>query len=133
MARYNRINLDGKSKTMTATVKASVDFGSVVSLNADKEFIQSTDKSQMFVLGGDYQQGKYTDGELAAGETGVAEYLESGRKLAVLATAGTYKTGDALMVSGVMVLAADSDSEVLGYAAEDVTLEEESLLAVSIK
>lgn len=133
MARYNRINLDGKSKSMTAVVKAGTQYGSIVSLDADGEFVSPTELSQSFVLGGDYQQGQYTDESLLAGQTGVAEYLDSGRKLAVLTVAGDYEVGSALKEDGGMLALATTGDTIIGYSSEAVTLSEDSLLAVSIK
>lgn len=133
MARYNRINLDGQSNSYTAAVKTALGYGSVVNLDADGEFVEATGDKQLLILGGNYNQGDSTNGSLAAGQTGVAEYLVSGRKLAILADTGTYKVGDPVTTAGGTILAASTGTEVIGYAAEDATFTEEQLLAVFIK
>ena len=128
MARYNRINLDGKSCTETRLVTASSLPGSVVFISSGKFAKYATNgtaNSKLYVLGVDNIQGQTADTALDADETGVADYAETGRELAVLVAATTVLVKDSPLTpnaSGQLRLGVPGTDVIVAHSQEALTV-----------
>ena len=130
MSRYNRINLDGKSCTETRLVTADTWPGSVVSITAGKFAKYVTAGSvtaKLYVLGVDYVQGKTADDLVLADDTGVADYAETGRELAVLVKAAAVLVKDTPLTTdagGVLKVGTPATDDIVAYSQEALTVGE---------
>lgn len=89
MARFNRVNLDGKSVTETRTSAVDVLPGTALKITADK-FVVSTDGvGATYIANTGHLQGLGADDKIPAGDSIEGEYLETGRGMAVLVAAAT--------------------------------------------
>lgn len=129
MARFNRINLDGKSRTESRVSAVSVLPGTVLVI-ADGAFevagapTATTGRRQLYVATAAYYQGMGTPDEIPAGDTVEGEYFTEGRQVAVLATAATALEMDTPLTldaaTGALKVADPETEEVLAYSKETV-------------
>lgn len=129
---YNRINLDGISKTEAYTSDADTLPGSVLVLASGK-FVAAADTDagkQLYVANAGHLQGLGTADAIPAGDTIEGEYADPNRRLAVLVKAGAVLEKDtplALDADGVLDVATPSgDPEampvIVAYSQEDRTV-----------
>ena len=131
MARFNRINLDGKSRTESRISEAALLPGTVLVIEGD--LFETADAAtagklsrQLYVATAAYYQGMGTPDEIPAGDTVEGEYMTEGRQLAVLATATTALTKDAPLAldaaTGGLKLPDPETEEVVAFSKETVTV-----------
>lgn len=134
MARYRRINLDGKSITRTSTSAAALLPGSLVVLLASGLFAVNTvaaakPLTQLYAVGVANHQGLTSDEAIPIGDSVVGDYVEEGRELALLVAATsvlvegtpltTTATGTLAIATGTQVVVAHSqDAVTVGATAE---------------
>lgn len=134
MARYRRINLDGKSITRTATSAVALMPGSLVVLLASGLFALNTvaaakPLTQLYGVGVANHQGLTSDEPIPIGDSVVGDYVEEGREMALLVAAtsvlveGTPLTttanGTLAIATGTQVVVAHSqDAVTVGATAE---------------
>ncbi len=126
MARYRRVNIDGKSlyKTETRRVAADLLPGTFAAI-AGEEFLQaSAVEGRLYLMDCAYHEDLGIRDVIPAGHSGVGNYVEEGRELAVLCPAGTYEKDTPItMGSNGMGAIASSDSDnVLGYSQDDAVI-----------
>lgn len=125
MARYNRINLDGKSITETRVSAADVLPGQVSVITAGK-FVAPTVKivQQLYVANVGHLQGLDADTAIPAGDSIEGEYLETGREVAALVAATSVLVkGTPLSVGADGMLKVWVATEVVvAYAQEALTV-----------
>lgn len=126
MARYNRINLDGKSVTESRKSDAEVLPGTLQVITGDKFVAPAADAVQkLYVANAGHLQGLGTDDAIPAGDTIEGEYLETGREVAALLTTAVTVVKDsplAVAATGQLVLASSAlESPVVAYAQEALT------------
>ena len=132
MARYNRINIDGKLITETRLLAEEAVAGTVVAINDDNKFEKAADATgRVYVVGVAYSQGQNIDDVIPADSSVQADYVESGRELVVRVAEGEYKKDDALVVADGLFAAGD---DAVAFAQEDHTATaEDNLLRIRIK
>ena len=125
MARFNRVNLDGKSVTETRTSAAAILPGTALKITADK-FVASADGvGATYIANTGHLQGLGADDAIPAGDSIEGEYLETGRGIAVLVAASTVVTMDMpLEVGAGGVFTAVADGVAVAYAKESYTVGE---------
>lgn len=125
MARYNRINLDGKSITESRISDAEVMPGTLQIITGGKFVAPAADVAQrLYVANVAHLQGLTADDAVPAGDTIEGDYVEEGRELAVLVAATTAVVKDTPLTVGVDgYLKAVTDAEaVIAYAQEEYTV-----------
>lgn len=127
MARYRRVNIDGKSITETRTTAATLQPGTFVVIDANDKFAQAAAVTgRMYVLNPAYHQGLDIATAIPSGDSAVADYVEEARELAVRVGPGTYKKDQPITVnaSGVAasVPAAAGTYQVIGYSQDDAVV-----------
>ncbi|EMF7616532.1 hypothetical protein VU602_19640 [Providencia stuartii] len=135
-SRYRRVNLDGKSITETRAAKANVLPGTFVVIDADDEFAQATALTgRIYITNPAYHQGLTIRDAIPAGDSVVGEYVEEGRELAVLVSAGTYKKDSPIKLSadGKGALASADTESVIGYSQDEVTLKDDDFIRVRFR
>lgn len=136
MARYNRVNLDGKSyyETQTATSAAALLPGTFVEL-VDGKFVQlAAAKANAFVVGNGEHQGLGITDAIPAGDSVVGNKISDARVFAIRVAAGAYKDGTAIGVSAAGTGEAVVTGDVIGFSLEDVTITaEDPFLRVRIR
>lgn len=136
MARYNRINLDGKSITRTALLKSNAKAGDILTIDGN-ELVAVTaydGSQQLYAVNTAYTQGLNVEDEIKAGLTVVADIVEPSRSLALkVSTAGNIKLGSPLKLTGSGVELAGASDIVIGFSNEDLKAVAGDLLSVRIK
>lgn len=125
MSRYRRINLDGKSVTETRLAAANTLPGVLVNIDSSEEFaVVSALSGRMYVMHPASHQGLGIAEAVPAGDSGVAEYVEEGRELALLCPAGEYKkdTPIKLGTAGKGAIGVEGTDVIIGYSQDEVTL-----------
>lgn len=128
MSRYNRINLDGKSCTETRLVAADTAPGSVVFISSGKFAKYNTAgavNSRLYVLNVDYVQGKTADDLVLTDDSGVADYAEEGREMAVLVAATSELAKDTPLttdLAGVLKIGVPGTDTIVAYSQEAYTV-----------
>ena len=127
MARYHRINIDGKSlsKTETRTVLAALLPGTLAVINAAGKFIQAAaTKGRMYVIGCGEHQGLGIREAIPAGDSAVGNYVEEGREIVLLCDPGTYlkDTPIKLGLAGKGAVSALATESVIGYSQDTFTI-----------
>lgn len=124
MARFNRINLDGKSITETRPAGAQgARPGSAMVINSEDVFVSPAGGEavqRLYVANTGHLQGLTADDTIPAGDSVEGEYLETGRGLAVLLAADQEVTKDtplAVNAAGQFV-AAGEGAAVVAYSQE---------------
>lgn len=127
MARYHRVNIDGKSlfKTETRKLAAATYPGTFAIIDDDDEFaVAAATTGRMYIIDCAYHEGLGIAEQIPAGHTAVGNYLEEGREFAVRIAAGTYaKDQPVYVVNGLAtsVPAGAGTYGVIGYIQDDVT------------
>lgn len=133
--RYHRVNQDGDSlgypkngDTKTAKLSAAGAAGRVVKLNSSGLFVAPaiTDPGtvQLFAVERQTLTGLKIDAVIAAGESVIGNYAQTGRLFAMNAVAGAYVEGAPvyLNATGQVTATKGTDATIFGYAKETVTL-----------
>lgn len=136
MARFNRINLDGKSRTESRVSAVELLPGTAL-LIADDLFVKAdatslaSDRRQLYVATAAYYQGMGTPNAIPAGDTVEGEYFTEGRQVAVLAAKGAVLTMDTPLTldaatgtfkAADLAVAEGANEPVLAYSKETVTV-----------
>lgn len=129
MARYRRVNIDGKSlfKTETRVLAAAMLPGTFVVINGTDQFVQVGGVvGRMYILDVAHHEGLSILDQIPAGHSGIGNYLEEGREFAVRMAAGAYKKDQPVTVNASGMAAAIPGGagtyQVIGYIQENVTL-----------
>ncbi|MGR7479732.1 gp53 minor capsid family protein [Klebsiella aerogenes] len=127
MARYRRVNIDGQSlyKTETRTMAMEARPGTAVVIDSNDQFTPATELSgRLYILDCAYHQGLGIMDKVPAGDSGVGNYVEEGRELALLCGVGTYKkdTPIKLTINGGFLPATDDTDSVIGYSQDEFTV-----------
>lgn len=135
MARFRRVNIDGKSITETAVSAAELKPGTPVKMTAGK-FVAATDTvGRIYVVNPAYHEGLGIEDAIPVGHSVVADYAEEGREFAILLPAGTY-TKDAGITIGAdgfkVAETGDSADPVFAFCQEAVTLEAADFVRVRV-
>lgn len=142
MARFRRVNIDGKSITETAVSAAELKPGTPVKMTAGK-FVAATDTvGRIYVVNPAYHEGLGIEDAIPAGHSVVADYAEEAREFAILLPEGTY-TKDAGITIGAtgFKLAAPASGQgesavpadpVFAFCQEAVTLEAADFVRVRV-
>lgn len=125
MARFNRINLDGKSVTETRTKATTTLPGTLLSIGSNDRFAVATAGASgaLYVANTAHLQGLGADDIIPVGESIEGEYLETGRGVAALVASGVTVGMDTPLqvgTNGQLVLATTGD--VVAYAKEAYTV-----------
>lgn len=126
MARYNRINLDGKSITESRISDAEVMPGTLQIITGGKFVAPAADVAQrLYVANVAHLQGLTADDAVPAGDTIEGEYLETGREVAALvATTLAVDKDTPLTVgaNGQLKLTTVAGEAIVAYAQEKHTV-----------
>lgn len=144
MARYNRINLDGKSVTETRVSAVALSAGQLVAITAEKFVLPTAEIAQkLYVANTGCLQGLTSDEVIPAGDSVEGEYFETGREVAALVTAGVVcakdtplsvaATGYLILPTDVTVGAGTVKSPIVAYAAEAITVSAENPQLVRVR
>ncbi|GHZ69234.1 hypothetical protein VCSRO127_0510 [Vibrio cholerae] len=134
--RYRRINLDGKSVTETRLAAANTLPGVLVIIDSSEEFaVVSALSGRIYVMHPASHQGLGISEAVPAGDSGVAEYVEEGRELALLCPAGAYKkdTPIKLGTAGKGAIGVEGTDVIIGYSQDEVTLTADDLIRVRFR
>lgn len=128
MARYRRVNIDGKSLFKTETRKAAAALypGTFAVINGDEEFAQAAAVvGRLYVLDCAYHEGLGITEQIPEGHSAVGNYLEEGREFAVRMAAGAYTKDQPVTVSSgglaIPVPGTAGTYKVIGYIQDTVT------------
>ena len=127
MSRYRRVNIDGQSLYKTETRKVAADTlpGTFAVINEDNEFAEAAEVvGRLYVIDCAYHEGLGVRDAVPAGHSGVGNYVEEGRELAILVPAGTYTKDQPITLGadGMGAAAADDTDTVLGYCQDDAVI-----------
>lgn len=128
MARFNRINLDGKSVTETRTSAAAILPGTALKITADR-FTVSDGAGAVYVANTGHLMGLSADEAIPAGNSIEGEYLETGRGIAVLVADGTVVTMDTPLTVGADGVFAIAQPGTPGDGEEDPAVPADRVLA----
>lgn len=132
MARFRRVNIDGKSVTETAVSEVAVKPGTPVKMVADKFVVATDAKGRIYVVNPAYHEGLGIKDEIPIDHSVVADYAEEGREFAILLTKGTYTKDNAITIDkGVFKLASPGE-QVFAFCQETVTLEADDFVRVRV-
>lgn len=127
-ARFNRINRDGRSSTVTALAAADILPGTLARLSADgKTFTANATAGTggaLYAIGVGSASGLQSDTAIPAGDSAVGDRVDPARTFALLVAAGTVLTIDAGLTTtatGTLALAG-VDDVVVGYSKEARTV-----------
>jgi len=125
MARYSRVNIDGKSLYKTETRLASVNLrpGTFAIIDNNDKFAVASSGSvgRVYVIDVAHHEGLSISDVIPAGHSAIGNYVEEGREFAVYVAAGTYKKDDPVYV-GSGGQAAPSGTNIIGFVQDSVTL-----------
>ncbi|EIT0701086.1 hypothetical protein L1G94_000527 [Escherichia coli] len=122
MFRFRRVNIDGKSITETRLAGAELKPGELVKLEGGKFVKAETAEGRLYIVNPAFHEGKTIADAIKAGETVVADYVESGREFAMRVALGTYTKDQAIQLGDVTI----------AYCQEDVKLEAEDFVRVRV-
>ena len=134
--RYRRINLDGKSVTETRLAAANTLPGVLVNIDSSEKFaVVSALSGRIYVMHPASHQGLGIAEAVPSGDSGVAEYVEEGRELALLCPAGEYKkdTPIKLGADGKGAIGVEGTDVIIGYSQDEVTLTGDDLIRVRFR
>lgn len=129
MARFRRINIDGRSlfKTETRLLAAAAYPGMAVRIDPtdEEKFVIAngvTSNGPVYILDENWYEGKYCMDQIPADSTVIGNYAEEGREFAVRMAAGTYRKDQAVHINAAglvtLVPATAGTYNVLGYVQE---------------
>ncbi|HBB2988747.1 TPA: hypothetical protein KAB37_002063 [Escherichia coli] len=132
MARFRRVNIDGKSVTETAVSAAALKPGTPVKMAAGK-FAAATDTTgRIYVVNPAYHEGLGIEDAIPVGHSVVADYAEEGREFAILLPEGTYTKDAAITIGEGGFKLVASDEPVFAFCQEAVTLEAADFVRVRV-
>ncbi|HAW0755979.1 TPA: hypothetical protein JLM53_000765 [Escherichia coli] len=132
MARFRRVNIDGKSVTETAVSDAALKPGTPVKMTAGK-FVAATDTvGRIYVVNPAYHEGLGIEDAIPAGHSVVADYAEEAREFAILLPEGAYTKDAAITISEGGFKLVASDEPVFAFCQEAVTLEAADFVRVRV-
>lgn len=147
MARFRRVNIDGKSVTETAVSEAVLKPGTPVKM-ADGKFAAATDtEGRIYIVNPAYHEGLGIEDAIPVGHSVVADYAEEGREFAILLPKGTYTKDAGITIRAAgFALAKPASSEkaassepsqppanpVFAFCQETVTLEAADFVRVRV-
>ncbi|WP_058912865.1 hypothetical protein [Entomohabitans teleogrylli] len=126
MARYRRVNIDGKSLYKTETRKAATDLlpGTFAVINGDEFTQASALVGRLYVLDPAFSEGLSITDTIPSGHSTSGNYVEEGRELAVLCPAGTYAKDTPIKIgsNGRGAIASSDTDSVIGYSQDDAVI-----------
>lgn len=128
MARYNRINIDGRAETENCPMGEDALPGTLVYIGSQGTFLFAntgiTEGVQLYALGVDTLQGKRVTDYVTGGDIGIGNYFETGRSFALRVAAGTELVFDAPLALGNngLVVGASGEDRIIAYAKENYTV-----------
>ncbi|EFO7931365.1 hypothetical protein HO347_000085 [Escherichia coli] len=132
MARFRRVNIDGKSVTETAVSAAALKPGTPVKMASGK-FAAATDTTgRIYVVNPAYHEGLGIEDAIPVGHSVVADYAEEGREFAILLPEGTYTKDAAITIGEGGFKLVASDEPVFAFCQEAVTLEAADFVRVRV-
>ncbi len=136
MSRYRRVNLDGKSITETRTMAANTKPATFVVIDDNEQFVKAVEiKGRMYLVNPAYHQGLGISDEVPVNDSGVGEYVEDGRELAVLCPAGNYKkdTPITMTASGTAAIGVEGEDTIIGYSQDEASLTSADFIRVRFR
>ncbi|EJG0961384.1 hypothetical protein C4G95_RS20475 [Vibrio parahaemolyticus] len=136
MSRYRRVNLDGKSITETRTMAANTLPATFVVIDDNEQFAAAAEiTGRMYLVNPAYHQGLGIRDEVPANDSGVGEYVEDGRELAVLCPAGNYKkdTPITMTASGTAAIGVEGEDTIIGYSQDEASLTSADFIRVRFR
>jgi len=140
MARYRRVNIDGKSlfKTETRKTAAALYPGTFATINGSNLFAQATAVvGRLYVLDAAHHEGLGITDQIPSGHSAIGNYLEEGREFAVRMAAGTYTKDQPVTVNSSGLAAAIPGSagtyQVIGYIQDAVTLSATDFVRIRVR
>lgn len=145
MARFRRINLDGKSlfKTETRVLAAAAYPGTVVVLDGDNEFAVANgtlaSQPRLYLLDEAAHEGLGCMDQIPVGHSAIGNYLEDDREFAVRMVAGTYSKDQSVYVNATgqvtLVPAGAGTYRAIGYVQEqdEVTTTAVDLIRIRVQ
>lgn len=132
MARFRRVNIDGKSVTETAVSDAALKPGTPVKMTAGK-FVAATDTvGRIYVVNPAYHEGLGIEDAIPADHSVVADYAEEAREFAILLPEGAYTKDAAITIGEGGFKLVASDEPVFAFCQEAVTLEAADFVRVRV-
>lgn len=132
MARFRRVNIDGKSVTETAVSAAALKPGTPVKMASGK-FAAATDTTgRIYVVNPAYHEGLGIEDAIPVGHSVVADYAEEGREFAILLPEGTYTKDAAITIGEGGFKLVASDEPVFAFCQETVTLKAADFVRVRV-
>ncbi|NVF41841.1 hypothetical protein [Escherichia coli] len=132
MARFRRVNIDGKSVTETAVSAAALKPGTPVKMASGK-FAAATDTTgRIYVVNPAYHEGLGIEDAIPVGHSVVADYAEEGREFAILLPGGTYTKDAAITIGEGGFKLVASGEPVFAFCQETVTLEAADFVRVRV-
>ena len=130
MARYNRINIDGRAETENRQMKVDALAGTLVFIGADDKFDKFVTSGggegvQLYALGTDYTNGKRVTDPVTTGDIGIGNYFEEGRSFAMLvkaAAALVHDTPLAVDATGVLRAGVIGTDHIVAFSKENYTV-----------
>lgn len=122
MARFRRVNIDGKSVTETAVSAAALKPGTPVKMTAGKFVAAADTAGRIYVVNPAYHEGLGIEDAIPVGHSVVADYAEEGREFAILLPEGAYTKDAAITIGEGGFKLVASDEPVFAFCQETVTL-----------
>lgn len=135
MARFRRVNIDGKSITETAVSAAELKPGTPVKMAAGKFVAATNTEGRIYVVNPAYHEGLGIEDAIPAGHSVVADYAEEAREFAILLPAGTYAkdAGITIGADGFKGAATGGPANpVFAFCQETVTLKAADFVRVRV-
>lgn len=132
MARFRRVNIDGKSVTETAVSAAALKPGTPVKMTAGKFVAAADTTGRIYVVNPAYHEGLGIEDAIPAGHSVVADYAEEGREFAILLPEGAYTKDAAITIGEGGFKLVASDEPVFAFCQEAVTLEAADFVRVRV-
>ena len=139
MARYRRVNIDGKSlyKTETRKTAAALYPGTFAVINSSNLFAQAGSVTgRMYVVDSAYHEGLGITDQIPSGHSAIGNYLEEGREFAVRVAAGAYKKDQPITVVSGLAAAVPTSAgtyQIIGFCQDDVTTTAVDFIRIRIR
>lgn len=132
MARFRRVNIDGKSVTETAVSAAALKPGTPVKKTAGKFVAAADTVGRIYVVNPAYHEGLGIEDAIPVGHSVVADYAEEGREFAILLPEGTYTKDAAITIGEGGFKLVSSEEPVFAFCQETVTIEAADFVRVRV-
>lgn len=136
MSRYRRVNIDGQSlfKTETRLLAALLLPGTFVYIDSNDKFAAAPAGTvgRLYVLDSAHHEGLSIRDGVPADHSGIGNYVEEGRELAILVPAGTYRKDEPISV-GASGRGASGSTNVIGFCQDDAVLVAEDFIRVRMR